>query len=282
MLRAIAQRSPRGRRRSKRVVEPSFEGTLGKERAGVCPHALRRAFMDQEWVNLSFLHWRYQPDAVQRLLPSGLRVDTFDGTAWVALVPFLLRVRIPRGPALPWIGVFPETNVRTYVRGPDGHSGIWFFSLEAPRRLAISAARRLYHLPYCVAALETHCDAANRTYASWRLGSPRRGASSRARVLVGRPVEPDSVTPLEHFLTARWRLYAPLRGGIGAARVEHAPWQLSRATAEDVDANLLVAAGLPYPDGDPIVHACEDEHASLTRLVPCRRPAVTDGGGDDA
>ena len=261
---------PRGRGRAEGFVDASFEVAHGAGRAGVCPHAVSRPFMDQEWVGLSLLHWRYQPDVVQRLLPTGLSVDTFDGAAWVALVPFLLRVRIPRGPALPWIGAFAETNVRTYVRGPDGHSGIWFFSLEAPRRLAIWAARRLYHLPYRLAALETCCDAGNRTYASWRLGRPRRGASSRARVLADRPVAPDSVTPLEHFLTARWRLYAPLRGGIGTARVEHAPWELSRATAEDVDANVLVAAGLPYPAGDPIVHVCGDVHASLTRLTPCR------------
>jgi uncharacterized protein YqjF (DUF2071 family) len=181
---------------------------------------------------------------------------------------------------LPWLGVFPETNVRTYVRGPDGHSGIWFFSLEAPRRLAIWAARRLYHLPYHVAALETHSDASVRTYTSWRQRRPHRGASSRARVLVGRPIAPDSVTPLEHFLTARWRLYAPLRGGLGTARVEHAPWQLSEATAEEVDANLLAAAGLAYPDDDPIVHACADVHASLSRLLPCRWNGITDGAGD--
>jgi len=225
--------------------------------------------MDQDWLSLSLLHWPYEAEQVQRLLPRGLFVETFDGAAWVGLVPFRLRVRIPGGPALPWLGVFPETNLRTYVRGPDGESGIWFFSLEAPRRLAIWAARRWYHLPYRVAALEMRSDAETRTYTSLRLGSPHGGASSRARVVVGRAIPAASVTPLEHFLTARWRLYAPLRGGIGTARVEHAPWRLSTATAEDVDIHLLIAAGLPPPEGDPIVHACDDIHASLTRLRPC-------------
>jgi len=231
--------------------------------------------MDQDWIGLSFLHWRYDPAVVQQLLPEGLVVDTFDGDAWVAVVPFLLRVRVPHGPAVPWAGVFPETNVRTYVRGPDGHAGIWFFSLEAPRRLAIWAARRFYHLPYQVAAMEMRCSATRRSYTSWRVAAPDRGASSRAQVVVGAPIPPAEVTPLEHFLTARWRLYAPLRGGIGAARVEHPPWALHRATAHDVDANLLLAAGLPAPEGDPLVHACGDVHASLTRLrrVSFRAPA---------
>jgi uncharacterized protein YqjF (DUF2071 family) len=234
--------------------------------------------MDQDWVGLSFLHWPYEVAQVQRLLPPGLTVETCDGAAWVSLVPFLLRVHIPRGPALPWIGIFPETNVRTYVRGPDGHSGIWFLSLDAPRRLAIWAARRTYRLPYRVAAMHMRSDDTVRTYASWRLGRPDRGASSRVRVIVGERIPPSQVTPLEHFLTARWRLYAPLRGGVGAARVEHAPWVLRRATAEDIDARLLVAAGLPNPAGDPLVHACDDVRASLTRLVRCG----SDGDQHDA
>ena len=178
-------------------------------------------------------------------------------------------MRIPAGPALPWVGVFPETNVRTYVRGPDGHSGIWLFSLEAPRRLAIRVARRSFRLPYHLAAMEMHRDASTRTYASWRLVSPDRGASSRARVTLGAPIHSQSVTALEHFLTARWRLYAPVDGGIGTALMEHAPWRLWRSTAEDVDAGLLVAAGLSRPSGDVLVHACDDVHASLTRLRRC-------------
>lgn len=263
MLRAVAQ---------KRSLAGGAAGAgpnVDPVAPGVCPHFVRRPFMDQDWLGLSFLHWRYRPEDVQRLLPCGLSVETCEGPAWVGLVPFLLRVRVPAGPALPWVGVFPETNVRTYVRGPDGHSGIWFFSLEAPRRLAIRVARRSFHLPYHLAAMEMHRDASTRTYASWRLAAPDRGASSRARVTLGAPIPPQSVTALEHFLTARWRLYAPVEGGIGTALVEHTPWRLWRSTAQDVDARLLVAAGLPRPRGDVLVHACDDVHASLTRLRRC-------------
>ena len=236
---------------------------------GACPHTVPFPFMDQDWIRLSFLHWRYEPSIVQRLLPAGVELETFDGAAWVGLVPFLLRVRIPRGPAVPWLGVFAETNVRTYVRGPDGESGIWFLSLEAPRRLAIWAARRAYHLPYRVAQMDMRCDSNVRAYTSWRMTGPHRGVSSRARVHIGERIPPAQVTPLEHFLTARWRLYAPIAGGVGTARVEHAPWGLWHATADDVDTRLLVATGLPTPHGDPLVHACDDVHASLTRLVAC-------------
>lgn len=52
--------------------------------------------MVHRWDQLTFLHWDYDPDIVQRLLPEGLVVDTFDDRAWVGLVPFLMEVRPPR------------------------------------------------------------------------------------------------------------------------------------------------------------------------------------------
>ena len=225
--------------------------------------------MDQDWISLSFLHWRYPPEKVQPLLPRDVCVETFDSAAWVAIVPFLLRVRLPGGPAISWVGVFPETNVRTYVRGPDGRSGIWFLSLDAPRRLAVWAARRTYRLPYRVAAMHMRCDDRVRAYASLRLAGPGSGASSRVRVAVGEPIASADVTPRERFLVDRWRLYAPMGGGVGTAAVEHDPWVLRRAEVEDVDTRLLTAAGLPSPPPDPLAHACGDVHALLSPLTRC-------------
>lgn len=233
-----------------------------------CPHPVSHPLMDQDWRCLSLLHWRYDPAVVGKLLPAGISLDTFDGAAWVGLVPFQLRVRIPRGPVLPWVGVFPETNVRTYVRCPDGQSGIWFLSLDAPRRLAVWAARRTYRLPYHVSAMRLGRDGNARSYASRRLSGVHRGTLSCARVTLHERIAPPDLTPLEIFLTARWRLYAPMRGGIGTARVEHAPYRLWHASATNVDAGLFAAAGLPYPAGDPLVHACDDVRAAMSRLTP--------------
>ncbi len=94
--------------------------------------------MAQRWDLLTFLHWDFDPEVVQRLLPADLMVDTFDGRAWVGLVPFMMEVRPPGIPALPWISHFCETNVRTYVKTADGTRGVWFFSLEAARWAAVA------------------------------------------------------------------------------------------------------------------------------------------------
>mgnify|MGYP002138263106 CR=1 FL=1 len=110
--------------------------------------------MLHRWDLLTFLHWSFEPDEIQRLLPPGLAVDTFDGRAWVGLVPFLMEVRAARGPALPWISHFCETNVRTYVHLDGENPGVWFFSLDAASRQCVLGARLTYHLPYHFAEMQ--------------------------------------------------------------------------------------------------------------------------------
>jgi len=119
--------------------------------------------MIQAWRHITFLHWRYPVEVVQRLLPAGLEVQTFDGDAWIGLLPFLMDdIRVPRTPALPWLSRFPETNVRTYVHGPDGGTGIFFFSLDATRLPAVIAARTSLGLPYCWSQMSVDIDGTHR------------------------------------------------------------------------------------------------------------------------
>src|SRR3954467_9451647 len=103
--------------------------TGGTERTSAwCPDPVRRCSMLHGWHNLTFLHWAYPPEVVQAALPPGLDVHTFDGQAWVGLVPFVMRVETPGSHGVPWVSNFCETNVRTYARAADGTTGVWFLS----------------------------------------------------------------------------------------------------------------------------------------------------------
>src|SRR3954469_3535284 len=145
------------------------------------PFAARKVkhpVMLQNWSHISFLHWRYPADSIQRLLPPGLTVDLHDSCAWLGLTPFIVqKLRPPFLPPLPWFSQFPETNVRTYVIGPDGSRGIWFFSLEAARGLAVLAARALYGLPYRWASMSVRKEGETVTYHS-RRGQGTTGANT--------------------------------------------------------------------------------------------------------
>jgi hypothetical protein len=222
--------------------------------AGTCPFTVDRPVMRHRWERLTFLHWRFDAADVQRLLPGGLEAETSDGSAWVGLVPFYMRVATPGGRRAPWVSNFCETNVRTYVRDHAGRSGIWFFSLDAARLGAVVTARATpYRLPYFWSSMRIGERGSDITYLSRRRWPGPRPADSRVRVGIGAPVAPADVTPLEHFLTARWRLFSVASGRLVSARAYHQPWPLFRAEAKVVDDHLLTAAGLAAAEGEPLV-----------------------------
>lgn len=222
--------------------------------AGVCPFTVDRPVMLQRWERLTFLHWRFDPAAVQRLLPPHLEAETFDGAAWVGLVPFFMRVATRGGHRAPWVSDFCETNVRTYVRDPEGRTGIWFLSLDAARAGAVIVARMTYRLPYFWSRMRIAERGGQIAYGCQRLWPNPRPATSRVRVEVGDRYNPDDLTERDHFLTARWMLFSVFGTRHLFARACHPPWTLHRARVLHCEDNLLAAAGLPAPQGEPLTH----------------------------
>ena len=109
--------------------------------------------MTQTWHDLLFAHWPVDAGSVREKVPTQFDLDLFDGSAWLAVVPFHMTNVAPRGvPSLPWVSEFPELNVRTYVHVGD-RPGIYFFSLDAGGALAVQAARTLLNLPYYAATM---------------------------------------------------------------------------------------------------------------------------------
>ena len=212
--------------------------------------------MYQSWDWLTFLHWSYPVEVVRPLIPESLSVDTYDGVAWVGLVPFQVdRLRLPMMRAIPWISSFPETNVRTYVRDANGERGVWFLSLDADRLAAVVGARTGFRLPYQWARMRLTRNGSSVHYTSCRNGLMAvRPAHADIEVEIGDEFAPEELANRDHFLTALFRLYTMFGDKVGYAEVEHDPWPLYHARATRLDQDLIVAAGLPAPDGDPLAH----------------------------
>lgn len=226
------------------------------------PAPVKYPVMIQNWESLTFLHWRYDASIVRKLVPPRLEVDTFDGSAWISLTPFLLTgMRVPFTPPVPWISKFPETNVRTYVIGPGGHRAIWFFSLDAARLTAVAGARAAYGLPYMWSSMRVNREG-NRMHYSARRRLPGPAAEYSIAVTVGERFEPEELTDVDHFLTARYRLYSIIGGRLAFAEIEHYPWPLTRARVDVMHQTIVQAAGLPEPAGAPLVH--------FSRFIPVK------------
>ena len=235
-----------------------------------CTVGVARSTMVMEWNQLTFLHWSFEPEVVQALLPPGLTVDTFGGRAWVGLVPFLMVVRPPWGPEVPWLSRFCETNVRTYATAADGTRGVWFLSLDASRLPAVVTARAAYQLPYFWSAMSYQRTGDEVTYRCRRRWPKPAAGPSLVRMRIGEPYQPGELGPLDHFLTARWRLYSHSPRALRYALAEHETWTLHRAQVLDLDDGLLAAAGLPTPVGDPLCHWSPGVHVRIG--VPRRLP----------
>jgi uncharacterized protein len=208
--------------------------------------------MRMRWVDLLFAHWPMEPAALRPLIPPGLDVDTFDGRAWLGIVPFGMEDVAPRGlPAPPIVGRFPELNVRTYVTD-RGLPGVWFLSLDAASWLTVEGARRWFHLPYVHAAMSMtrHDDTVD--YVSRRTDPGAADASFTARYRPTGPVELAAAGSLEAWLTDRARLFARRGDGrLERTEIRHAAWPLQAAEA-DMDARSMAAAhGLRLPDEPP-------------------------------
>lgn len=210
--------------------------------------------MAQSWHDLLFAHWPIDAPELRPHVPAKLAIDTFDGHAWLGIVPFRMsRVRLRGTPPLPWLSAFPELNARTYVTAL-GKPGVWFFSLDASNPIAVAVARRTFHLPYFTARMRCEQDQGLIHYRSERI---HRGAP--AAVFEGRysPAgaffEPQRGT-LEHFLTERYCLYAASGERLYRGEIHHPPWLLQVAQAEFDRNSMAAAAGFTLPKQPPLLH----------------------------
>jgi uncharacterized protein len=227
---------------------------LERRNAGPPTPALRRTAMIHRWDQLAFVHWPYDPAAVQALLPPGLTPDTFDGWAWVALVPFYVTISTPKLPAIPWLSRFAEINVRTYVRGPDGRTGVWFLSLDAARLGPVCVARATHGLAYRWAQMSFRKTGRVMTYWSRRRWPGRSPVACHLGIEIDGSSNHLEPSPLEHFLITRWRFYCRRHGDLASALVDHVPWPLQGGRLLFCHDELIEECGLPRPQGTPVVH----------------------------
>jgi uncharacterized protein len=218
------------------------------------PAPTSKPIMVQRWHDLLFMHWPVALESLRPHIPTSLEIDTFEGRAWLAVVPFRMSNIYPRGLfPVPWLSAFAELNVRTYVIR-DNKPGVWFFSLDAANPIAVSLARNWFKLPYFNARMKCKEEGRSIKYSSHRT---HRNAPSCNFIGMYKPVA-DVVIPkvgsLEYFLTARYCLYtADKKDNLYRGEIHHEPWPLQLAKAK-VETNTVTESIGVKLIGEPLLH----------------------------
>lgn len=203
-----------------------------------------RTLFDQDWHNLTFLHWPVAPATIAPFFPPGIRPDVYEGDgrglSYVGLVPFHMHGAGVGRLRAPYFGDFLETNVRLYSVDDQGRHGVLFRTLEAQRLLTVLLARYGYGIPYTWARMRAHRHEDRLTYTARRRW-PKRGLRSRVVVDIGARTEP---TDVETWFTARWGLHSRVAGRTLWTPNHHEPWPLHEAQLVQLDDQLVAAAGV--------------------------------------
>ncbi len=217
--------------------------------------------MLQTWSELLFLHWTADPEVWRKTLPDGLHLDTFDGAAWVGVVPFRMdRIRPWCLPPVPWLSWFLELNVRTYVHDDEGNPGVWFHSLDTNRWPAYKIARAAFKLPYFHAVMRTARGADGWIDYHCRRRGETEAARFRYRPDGSRAPREAEAGTLEFFLLERYLLFSHTAddGRFFSGQVHHSPYQYRGVAVEEWSTLPARWDGLPVLEGPP-VHACVAE-----------------------
>ena len=217
------------------------------------------------WSDLLFVHWRVPPDMLSPLIPDSLEVETFDGDAWLWLVAFHMSgIRPAWFPALPYVSEFHETNIRTYVRAPNGETGVRFFSLDAACWPAVKVARWRWHLPYFHSAMKLERTGDRIRYASHRKRRSDPVGSLKLEATLGDWLRPPTasegearefdteVGELGRFLVDRYLLFSDdARGDLLRGQVRHNPYPVRAAKVTHLEESLTDALGIPLGGREP-------------------------------
>ena len=228
------------------------------------PRPKKRINGYQSWRNLTFLHWEIASEELEPLLPSGLKLDLFEGKAYIGIVPFEMKnIRPAWCPQVLGFN-FLETNVRTYVIH-NQEPGVYFFSLDANSYIAVKVARWIWHLPYFHSAMTLSNKDAIYNYTLKRTDK----VQSQIKIEVGETLPPSEADSLEYFLLERYLLFTELRGQLLRGQVHHIPYPVRQAELIDFEDQLLEINNIAGISSSPdLVHFSQGVDVEIYPLEP--------------
>ena len=210
----------------------------------------------QSWRQLLFLHWCISPESIQSRLPKGLTVDTWNGSAYLGIIPFrMMHLRPSFAFPIPAISNFVEINLRTYVRDRYNRPGVWFFSLDTQNGLGNWIARRFFHLNYRFAQTEF----TEKSDKNYKCLVQLKNPSFEQQIFeweesTNEFMPSKSPNSLECFLTERYRLfsYDQTNRQLFSGQISHKPYRLNRPILHSYSSDLIADNNFQFTSlGEP-------------------------------
>ena len=212
----------------------------------------KQIFLTAEWRDLAMLNYEVDPSLLERYVPPGTDLDSFERKTCVSLVGFCFsRTRLWGKIAVPLHTEFEEVNLRFYVKrreGSEKRRGVCFIAEIVPKRAIAWTARLVYGENYRRFPMEhrvAQSDSGKTAEYGWRVGD----RSCRLFVHAGDEPGYPREGSLEQFITEHYWGYSKQRSGGGLEyRVAHAPWRVAVAASSGFEGDAETTYGAAFAE----------------------------------
>lgn len=203
-------------------------------------------FLRAEWRSLVMANFEVDPRVLAPFVPAGTELDAWRGRTLASVVGFRFLATRVLGVRVPFHADFDEVNLRFYVRRVQGgelRRAVVFLQEIVPRRAIAWVARTLYGEPYVALPMRHAVALPGTTSYEWR----RAGRWERVAATTAAPPAPIASGSEEEFITEHyWGCTRRRDGTTLEYQVEHPRWNVARATAAELDADVATLWGGPF------------------------------------
>ncbi|MFC5558198.1 YqjF family protein [Ureibacillus thermophilus] len=222
--------------------------------------------MKQIWSDILFLHYPVKKEKIEILLPPKIQLDTYEGQAWITIVPYVIKSIGVRGlPFIPLGRGIPGINVRTYVKMGE-KPGIYFLKLALPQKLTAMMAKYLFHLPYISMDLSFE-----KTEKMIQFESKTNPLPFTCQYRVLPASSPIKKETLEEWLLERYCFYTTnTKGKVIRCDIIHEPWFIHKVELVGIENGILSTFHIQSESTHPLIQYSKDANVRLWPIVTAK------------
>jgi len=221
---------------------------------------MSKPFLTAEWRNLLMANYQIEPSILQKYLPCGTELDSFNNVHFISLVGFLFKNTRLKGLSIPFHRHFEEVNLRFYVRYKDDGEwkrGVVFIKEIVPKCTISFIANIIYKEKYVSRRMKHSWEKNGNNLGIayyWKVGSDWnyiKAVADLKTVSVKKDSEEEFIT--EHY----WGYTFISNDCTGAYEVIHPKWNIHAVKSYEIKCSVKELYG------DDFVNVLNQEPASV-------------------